>query len=552
MVRVQVKWKSDKFEVEFDPTAPNAVDGFKGAICEKTGVPKGRQKLMSKGAWKGVLKDSEDLSKCDIKEGQQVTLMGTSEGVPSKGQNEVVFVEDMKREDQAKHGSVLPSGLVNLGNTCYMNSTLQCLRHVPELRDGLKLLKNDESTNTNDPSGLSKELAQLYDYLDRSDESCQPLALISKLRQSFPQYAEQVRPGQFKQQDSEEFTNLVLSNLARSLVQKPEKLPRLVKRSAGTDQPNVVDTLFGFEQEVQLSCEESGEGPEIKRESDRKLVCNIQGGAGAAVQINHLHEGIQLALEGEVEKHSDSLGRNSVWKKQVRMDQLPKYLCVQLMRFYWKPTPGSEDHAGVSCKMLRPVSFEVNNFDLYDFCSSRVQEVLSKARNKYAKEQLNDLSQGESVKKAKTDEEQDRTMSGNSAVGDEGNNEDDDELSKAIAMSMEGEGDNSRDGAAVSGAGGNSTDIISSEDIGVGLPDDFRGLYELFAIVTHKGRSSNSGHYMGWVRQGPPGNSERNGSDDWLVFDDDEVSPCNTEHIQRLKGGGDDHMAYLLFYRAKC
>jgi hypothetical protein len=36
--------------------------------------------------------------------------------------------------------------------------------------------------------------------------------------------------------------------------------------------------------------------------------------------------------------------------------------------------------------------------------------------------------------------------------------------------------------------------------VGPGLPARFRGLYELFAVVTHKGRSADSGHYMGWVR----------------------------------------------------
>jgi hypothetical protein len=66
---------------------------------------------------------------------------------------------------------------------------------------------------------------------------------------------------------------------------------------------------------------------------------------------------------------------------------------------------------------------------------------------------------------------------------------------------------------------------------------------ELFAVVTHKGRSADSGHYMAWVR--------REGAR-WLVFDDDAVSETDTEYVTTtLKGGGDDHMAYLLFYRAK-
>lgn len=31
----------------------------------------------------------------------------------------------------------IPEGLINLGNTCYMNATVQCLKTVPELRNAL-------------------------------------------------------------------------------------------------------------------------------------------------------------------------------------------------------------------------------------------------------------------------------------------------------------------------------------------------------------------------------------------------------------------------------
>lgn len=36
--------------------------------------------------------------------------------------------------------------------------------------------------------------------------------------------------------------------------------------------------------------------------------------------------------------------------------------------------------------------------------------------------------------------------------------------------------------------------------------------------------------------------------DEWLMFDDDEVSPVSSEDILRLSGGGDWHCAYVLLY----
>ncbi len=66
------------------------------------------------------------------------------------------------------------------------------------------------------------------------------------------------------------------------------------------------------------------------------------------------------------------------------------------------------------------------------------------------------------------------------------------------------------------------------------------GHYEMFGVVTHKGRSADSGHYVGWVREK---------GDNWITYDDDIVTTCKTDDILKLSGGGDWHMTYMCMYR---
>ena len=70
------------------------------------------------------------------------------------------------------------------------------------------------------------------------------------------------------------------------------------------------------------------------------------------------------------------------------------------------------------------------------------------------------------------------------------------------------------------------------------------GYYDLIAVLTHVGRSADAGHYIAWVKDEKFPNV-------WWKFDDEKVSETREEDILKLDGGGDWHIAYLCFYKAK-
>ena len=119
-----------------------------------------------------------------------------------------------------------------------------------------------------------------------------------------------------------------------------------------------MDRLFGLELEERLSCPECGEEPEVvRKDTARKLVCNIQGGT-VGENVSHLFEGLKLGLVGSLEKRSQILGRDAVWTKTSSVAKLSPYLCVQYMRFFWKATPDSADHTGADA--AQKMSFNNN------------------------------------------------------------------------------------------------------------------------------------------------------------------------------------------------
>lgn len=194
--------------------------------------------------------------------------------------------------------------------------------------------------------------------------------------------------------------------------------------------------------------------------------------------VDFLTQGIKLSLDEKVEKKSSETGVDSIYQKTSEIDSLPPYLLVQLVRFEWKKSSEIARTEATRAKVCRKIEFS-QNLDLYEFCSEDLKKILNIGRD------LSEKIKNKAIEKPDQDEQKTET-----------------EL----------------------------------------YTDCPTGVYELECIVTHQGRTADSGHYVAW-RYCP---DDR----EYIIkFDDDKVSRIKAKDTDLSGGRSDYHIAVMLLYK---
>lgn len=530
-----------------------------------TGVEPERQTVLIKG---GRLKDDTDMAKlaASTKPNQVFLMTGSSsdKGKMVAPTEKPKFLEDMTEAELAQSEGATPAGLQNLGNTCYLNSTLQVLKSMPEMQQQLTSYKDTPGGGSlqnlaqyglgglGSSGDLVGSLRDLYKQMSATQEGFPPMMLLNALRTAYPQFAQKSRTGQgYAQQDAEEAWSQIIHQIRDRL--------KIQGDAAGAASLGFVEKYMEGSFETALAPPEAAaETEEVKNSSEPflKLNCHIDQ------SINHLSEGLKAGLTEQIEKRSEALGADAIYTKTSRISRLPKYLTVHFVRFFWRKDVQKK------AKIMRKVVFP-EELDVLEYCTDDLRKRLIPVRDKVrdVRKDEQDMERARKRQKIAHKQEEDRKHDEAMAVEaapiaklkeakEKKEKKDEPRGGDLDVYKTDAEYEAEKEATLKQAR----KDLLAAIDPELAADDGANksGLYELRGVIAHQGASADSGHYTSFVKKEgrmvddakAPGGKRKEEDGKWWWFNDDKVSEVEWERINQLAGGGEFASALILLYRA--
>ncbi|XP_027361023.1 ubiquitin carboxyl-terminal hydrolase 20-like [Abrus precatorius] len=335
--------------------SPLLADSGDGIYADIFGEDAPREDLGMSSLFRGLNDDSSSLCSSALTSNSMVSTVPLE--ASNAPQRDFLFSENnfALSEDGVSASDVSPSrmgaGLLNLGNTCFLNAILQCFTHTVPLVQGL--LSCTHSTPCVGHIGGFCVICALRDHVERSlaasGGTLSPLKLVDNLNHFSSIFT------RYQQEDAHEFMQCALDKLDRCFVD-------LKKNNINFEDDNLVEKVFGGRLISKLRCCGCGRISDTYEPLiDLSLEIENVDSLPCALESFTKVENIDAKFRCESCKEEVSMD------KQLMLDQTPAVAAFHLKRFKTDGTRVEkiDKHVDFPLELdLQPYTFSNQNNDV--------------------------------------------------------------------------------------------------------------------------------------------------------------------------------------------
>ncbi|XP_053933781.1 inactive ubiquitin carboxyl-terminal hydrolase 50 [Cuculus canorus] len=319
---------------------------------------------LSRGFMEKHLLKTVQLSKKTIREALQCFRFPLLWGFfPHRSKHYSIFSGRVKRSGKKlkkkKMNSQFPglTGLTNLGNTCYMNATLQCLCSVPPLLEYFLSGKYETALPEENDESVTAFGSLISSMWCGKSDCVSPEGFHSAFAKRYPVFSRGM------QQDAQEFLICVLDELHKAFI-KPSKRRHGTEAEASrgsVGETSIITQLFEGQLSYSvkcLKCKTTINRPEnftiLSVPIPSKTSCSLQD------CLEHFFQQDTLTRNNQV--HCFCCGTKQDTAVKGTVTKAPQIIIFHLKRFEWQ---GESER-----KLLTDIYYPLNNLDLSPYTSS--------------------------------------------------------------------------------------------------------------------------------------------------------------------------------------